>query len=46
MIFKSVDYKVIDVYIQSMATEKLNFYSTLPPNLYGNTANIDGKTEF
>lgn len=41
-----MDYKVINVYIQSMASGKLNFYSMLANNLYGDTVNMDGKTEF
>lgn len=41
-----MDYKVINVYIHSMALGKLNFYSILANNLYGNTVNMDRKTEF
>lgn len=41
-----MDYMVIDVYIQTVDSEKLNFYSIFTHDLYGNTAYMDGKTEF
>lgn len=46
MISKSVYYMVIDAYIQSMAPEKLNFYSIFAHNLYRNIVNMDEKIEF